>query len=153
MRRWFEISSDGVLSFKKSPNYESPGDVGGDNVYNVTANRAGGSLDVAITVTNVDEAGSVTLDDLQPQAGESVSVVSLSDPDGDASETLWQWSRSMDQAEWSDIAGATSSTYTPATGDIGYYLRATATYSDGFEEGRDSAMGDTAFAVERRACV
>ena len=33
---------------------------------------------------------------------------------------------------------------------IGYYLRATATYSDGLGTGRDSASGVTAFAVERR---
>ena len=95
----FEISSDGALSFKKSPNYESPTDVGGDNVYNVTVNRSGGSLDVAITVTNVDEAGSVSLDDLQPQSGASVSAT-LKDPDGDPSETAWQWSKSMDEAAW-----------------------------------------------------
>ena len=75
----FKISDDGALSFKKSPNFESPGDVGGDNTYNVTVSRSGGSLDVAITVTNEDEAGSVTLDDLQPQAGASVSVKTFSD--------------------------------------------------------------------------
>ena len=55
----FEISSDGALSFKSSPNYESPADTGGDNTYNVTVSRSGGSLDVAVNVTNVDEAGSV----------------------------------------------------------------------------------------------
>ena len=35
--------------------------MGGDNIYNVTVNRSGGSLDVAVTVTNVDEAGSVSI--------------------------------------------------------------------------------------------
>ncbi len=145
----FEISDDGALSFKSSPNYESPADTGGDNTYNVTVNRSGGSLDVAVTVTNVDEMGSVSLDDLQPQAGESVSAT-LSDPDGDASETAWQWSKSMDQAAWEDIAGATSATYAPSNDDAGYYLRATATYSDGLGTGRDSASAVTSFAVERR---
>ena len=72
----------------------------------------------------------------------------VSDPDGDHAETAWQWSKSMDQAAWEDIAGATSSTYTPATGDVGYYLRATATYSDGLGTGRDSASAESAFAVE-----
>ena len=124
--------------------------MGGDNTYNVTVSRSGGSLDVAVNVTNVDEAGSVSLDDLQPQAGASVSVVSLSDPDGDTGETTWQWSRSMDEAEWEGIAGATSSTYTPKSGDVGYYLRATAEYSDGLGTGRDSASAMTAFAVEAR---
>ena len=110
----FEISSGGVLSFKSSPNYESPADADGDNTYSVTVNRAGGSLDVTVNVTNVDEAGSVTLNDLQPQAGAGQSVsASVSDPDGDTVTTAWQWSKSMDQAEWADIDGATSSTYTP----------------------------------------
>ena len=145
----FEISDDGALSFKKSPNYESPSDVGGDNTYHVTVSRSGGSLDVVVTVTNVDEGGSVSLDDLQPQAGESVSA-NLSDPDGDPSETAWQWSRSMDQAAWEDITGATSSTYAPKSGDAGYYVRATATYSDGLGDGRDSASAESAFAVEKR---
>ena len=145
----FKISDDGALSFKSSPNYESPADEGGDNTYNVTVSRSGGSLDVAVTVTNVDEGGSVSLDDLQPQAGESVSAT-LRDPDGDASETAWQWSKSMDMAEWMDIAGATSATYAPSNDDAGYYLRATAEYSDGLGEGRDEASAVTAFAVERR---
>ena len=70
-----------------------------------------------MTVTNVDEAGSVSLDDLQPQAGASVSAT-VSDPDGDTSETAWQWSKSMDQESWEDIAGATSAAYAPATGDV-----------------------------------
>ena len=70
---------------------------------------------------------------------------------GDTGETTWQWSRSMDGAEgWEDIAGATSASYTPKTGDVGYYLRATAEYSDGLGEGRDSASAMTEFAVERR---
>ena len=146
----FEISAAGVLSFKKSPNFESPGDVGGDNSYNVTVNASGGSTDVVVNVTNEDEPGKVALDDLQPQAGASVSVTSLTDPDGDTGETTWQWSKSMDEVTWEDIAGATSSTYTPKTGDVGYFLRATAEYSDGLGTERDSASAVTAFAVERR---
>ena len=147
----FEVSSDGALSFKNSPNYESPADKDGDNTYKVTVSRAGGSLDVVVTVTNEDEAGSVTINDLQPQAGAGQSITAnVSDPDGDTVTTAWQWSRSMDQAEWEDIAGAVSSTYTPRSGDAGYFLRATATYSDGLGSGRDSASTETAFAVELR---
>ena len=147
----FEISSDGALSFKSSPNYESPADADGDNAYKVTVSRSGGSLDVVVMVTNEDEAGSVTINDLQPQAGAGQSITAnVSDPDGDTVTTAWQWSRSMDQAEWDDIAGAISSTYTPRSGDAGYYLRATATYSDGLGSGRDSASAESAFAVELR---
>ena len=147
----FAISEGGVLSFKSPPNYESAGDADADNVYMVTVNAARGSTDVAVTITNVDEPGSVTLNDLQPQAGAGQSVsASVSDPDGSPVTTTWQWSRSMDMATWEDISGATASTYTPQEEDDGYYLRATATYSDGFGTDRDSASGESAFPVEIR---
>ena len=148
--KFFGISSDGALSFKSSPNFEEAKDVGGDNVYNVTVKRSGGSSDVAVMVTNVDEGGSVMLDDLQPQVGAAVSA-DVSDPDGDTGETMWQWAKSMDKAaDGEAIAGATSAGYTPGTGDVGYYLRATASYSDGLGAGRDNASAVTAFAVEKR---
>ena len=57
----------------------------------------------------------------------------VSDQDsGSLDQVRWQWSKSMaEDGEFSDISGATSPTYTPETEDIGYYLQATATYSDG----------------------
>ncbi len=141
----------GVLAFKKSPNYESPADEGSDNIYDVTVRASGGTTDVVVTVTNVDEMGSVDIDDLQPQAGESMTA-SVSDQDSSSlDQERWQWSKSMSEdGEFSDISGATSPTYTPKTDDIGYFLQATATYSDGIGEGRDSASGVTVFAVEKR---
>jgi hypothetical protein len=141
----------GVLAFKKSPDYESAKDQGSDNTYNVTIRASGGTTDVAVTVTNVDETGTVGLSDLQPQGGESLTAT-ISDEDADSLDQVrWQWSKSMaEDGGWEDISGATSPTYTPKTGDIDYFLRATATYSDGLGEGRDSASGVTAFAVEER---
>ena len=54
----FEISSGGVLSFRSAPDFEVPS--GGSNVYEVTveatAGSFSGSLAVAVTVTDVDEA-------------------------------------------------------------------------------------------------
>ena len=82
----FDITG-GALTFSKSPNYESPTDRpdssnagGGDNVYQVdvvaTEVRAPGSLELAqdatievtITVNNLDEDASLTLDRLQVRA-------------------------------------------------------------------------------------
>ena len=147
----FAISDDGELSFKKSPDYESPADADKDNVYMVTLEAAEGSKAVAVTVTNVDEAGSVKLDELQPQAGGGQSVTaSVSDTDGSVTNAVWQWSRSMDMTSWTDISAGTASTYTPQEEDEGYYLRATATYSDGVGDERDTASADTAFPVEIR---
>ncbi|WP_010605258.1 Ig-like domain-containing protein [Pseudoalteromonas maricaloris] len=55
-------SSSGVITFKTAPDYESPGDNGGDNIYNitVTADDGGSSNNTAaqnitITVTDIDE--------------------------------------------------------------------------------------------------
>jgi hypothetical protein len=49
----------GVLSFKSTPNYESPTDVGANSVFDVTVQVSDGTLTatkaVAVTVTNVNE--------------------------------------------------------------------------------------------------
>jgi CxxC motif-containing protein len=58
-------SSTGAVTFKTAPNFEAPSDSGANNVYDLTVNASDGSLSspskaVAITVTNVNEAPSVT---------------------------------------------------------------------------------------------
>ena len=78
----FSISGDGVLSFKKSPNYEAatgggPADAdppSTSNTYSVTvvatdATRKASTKEVTVTVTNVDEPGTVKLTTLAPRAG------------------------------------------------------------------------------------
>ena len=55
----------GVLAFKDSPDYEDPdsestGTRADENVYNVTVQATGGMKKVVVTVTNVDEDGSVS---------------------------------------------------------------------------------------------
>ncbi len=61
----FDINATtGVVTFKSSPNYEAPGDAGGDNVYDVSVTASDGANSttqaVAITVTNVNEAPTIT---------------------------------------------------------------------------------------------
>ena len=60
----FSISSSGVLTFSSSPDYESPTDSDTDNVYEVTINASdgtsSGTLDVTITVTDVNEGPVMT---------------------------------------------------------------------------------------------
>ena len=56
----FTISETGVLSFAAPPDYESPTDSGGNNVYEVTVEAGDGEgniarLEVTVTVTNVTE--------------------------------------------------------------------------------------------------
>ena len=64
---FFEINSSGELSFINAPDFEDKQDAGGNNVYNVTVKvtDAGGrsaTRDVAVTVTNVNEAPVITTD-------------------------------------------------------------------------------------------
>ena len=104
----FDITG-GVLTFKKSPNFEAPSDrireddtdtadvdesdAAGNNVYLVTVVAtemlAAGQeppaetneLDVQVTVNDVDEPGTITLSRLQPQVQVALTAT-LSDPDG-----------------------------------------------------------------------
>ena len=136
----FEISEDGMLTFKESPNFEAPADMDTDNVYMVTVEASDGTTDnvmqaVTVTVTNAGEAGTVTLSADTPRVGTEVTAT-LDDPDRMVSGEMWQWSRTMDMAaEWTEIDGATDAGYTPVQADDGYYLRANVTYADGHGTG------------------
>ena len=97
----FSISETGdtrTLSFKANPDYESPGDSGGDNVYEVTlvvtdSKDNTDEQDVTVKVTNIEEDGVVTLSTLQPRVGFPVTAT-LADPDNVTADSLsWQWYR------------------------------------------------------------
>ena len=146
-------ASDGMLKFKASPDYEAPGDDGMDNGYAVTVKASdphgnAAELAVTVTVTNVDEAGSVTFGAATPAVGTAFTA-SVEDPDGSVSAVTWQWSRSDTQGgTYADISGATSASYTPVGGDAGKWLRASAVYTDGEGSGK-SAQAEAANAVGR----
>ncbi len=128
----FAIGSGGEVTFGTSPDYESPADMGGDNVYMVTVKADDGTYmdthDVTVTVTNVDEPGTVTLSSMAPRVGTAITA-SVTDLDGGVTDTTWQWASSSDGATgWADIS--TSDSYTPVAGDENMYLRATASYTD-----------------------
>ena len=140
----------GVLSFLEPPDYEDPQSAaaGGRNVYRVTIRASGGTHDVTVTVTDVDEAGAVRISRLQPQVSRPLSA-SLSDADEGVTGERWQWARSADRTTWTDMAGATSPNRSPAPTDVGMYLRATVTYSDKFGPGK-TASAVSANRVEAR---
>ena len=132
-------SSNGRLAFKAAPDFEDA-ERRGDNEYSVTRGGGGGgggdttTFDVAVTVTNKEEPGVLALPATQPQA-EADHTATLSDRDGVRS-TTWTWERSLSRSgPWTAVSGSadstTTSVYTPVTGDIGYFLRATAAYTDG----------------------
>ena len=86
----------------------------------------------------------------QPHLADPVTAM-LSDPDiPDGEVTVsWQWSKSDTRTGTiNPIAGATTATYTPVSGDTGAYLRATATYRDAVAPDSDeTAMGTSTNAV------
>ena len=155
----FRISTSGVLTFAKSPNFEmavggGDGDNGGvSNTYTViiqatdeTMNE--GTREVTVSVTDVDESGTVTLTALRPQVKTPLTAT-LTDPDGEESDEEWQWSRSRSKnGSYSRISNADAMTYTPASTDISYYLMAKVTYEDDQGAGK-SAMMKSANAVQQ----
>ena len=160
---------DGVLSFKKSPDYETPkgggqSDEDTDNIYMVTvqatdATKRIGKKEVTVEVTNVEEGGSMRLSAVQPQAGTRFYVIDEDDDDTDTvtdikdedritSSVKWQWSRSRSKTTgFRGIDKATSAAYTPKDTDNAYYLRVTASYTD--REGPNkSAQATSSYPVQ-----
>ena len=91
--------------------------------------RTDDTIRVTITVTDENDEGEVTLSPSQPRVAARLSA-NLNDPDGNISGESWEWHSSQDQAIWSFIVGADTSSYTPVDGDVGRFLRATVFYTD-----------------------
>ena len=146
----FSISRAGQLTFRRSPNFETPADSNTDNTYEITVTARSGSdrdeLEVTVNVTNLDEEGEVALSPARGTVGGRITAT-LTDLDGTATGLDWDWARSEDGATgWTNISGVNSNSYTPDSGDVGYYLRATANYTDPEGPGK-SANARTATAV------
>ena len=150
----FEIGeTSGVLTFAEVPDYEDAADNDTNNVYAVTvvATDADGMTTdeaVTVTVTNVDEAGTVELSAVAPYPGVSLTTTHT-DPDGQIAGAEWQWSRSRSKnsLNYADIENAEAAAYSPTSGDVGWYLRATVTYNDGEGEGK-VAMATSVHTVQ-----
>ena len=124
---------DGVSRFPVPPDHESPVDADGGNHYELTVEASRGGVtvtrSVTVTVTDVDEAGAVSLSATRPRLGVALTAT-LTDPDGVSGTPVYTWERSVRRNAWKVIAGATSGTYTPGAADTGAFLRVTASYWD-----------------------
>ena len=138
---FFDIdASTGQLQTQAALDYETK------SGHTVTVTASDGALtatvDVTVTVTNVDEAGTVTLSTNQPPARAEITAA-LTDPDEGVTGAVWQWERSSDgNTDWADI-GTSSPSYTPVDGDVGYHLRARASYTDGHGPGKTAQAAST----------
>ena len=141
------------LEFKNEADFENPGDMNEDNIYEVTVVASDGTnraeRAVRVKITDSDEAGEIMLSDVNPVTGNEITAT-LEDSDGDVIDVAWAWYGLDDtQAENAEniaeaialtdgastaIDDATSNTYTPGAGDIGMHLVAVARYVDRTED-------------------
>ena len=133
----FAISGDGRLGFANDPNYEDPQDADADNIYQITVTAtdsttsASSELAVTITVTNVDERGSIAAISGAVQAEQTLTAGAVTDPDSPSSPVtvtghLWQ------NTDGSTITGTTdAATYMPTATEVGKTLEVIVTYTDG----------------------
>ena len=142
---WFLFNHDagdftivgGVLKFSSVPNFESPADNGGNNVYDMTVNvrdntgsGADNSINVTVNVTNVDEPGTASFSGAL--LGGSTLTASVTDPDVINGTPSYQWQRgNTSSGSFSNIpANGTSETYVPVAADVGKYLKVQVSYAD-----------------------
>ena len=142
----FAISTDGIVTFAATPNYEDAKDSNTDNVYtfNVVATdtqsgstRRNATTSVTVTVVDLEEAGVITVSNLNPGVGDEITF-KLSDPDGGLKDISWNLeSRASSPASWSAVSGwftsvsqATLATYSVTEDVTGHELRMRVDYAD-----------------------
>ena len=138
---------EGELTFDAVPNYEDAADTNTNNEYKIRVtvrDGASGSAtrEVTVNVRNKDEAGTVTITGT-PTGGSTLSAT-LTDPDGSITSTTWRWQRADSAMDtFTNISGATSSTYTLVAADVGKVLRVTVSYTDGHSSGKSATSSAT----------
>ena len=135
--------------------FEYPADVNADNVYviEIVADDGHGvivRMDLEITVTDIDEPGSLIISVSNPRVGWELAAT-LTDPDGNPATVTWQWQRADAPANpvWTNISGATSATYTAVAGDLGKVLRVVVHYQN--EDGVDQEVQSATTSAVRAA--
>ena len=124
----------GRFAFSEAPDYER-----GVARYQLTLNANDGSLnstlDVTVTVTNLEEPGTLVLSSTQPHIG---NLLTATLEDGDRVQAVaWTWERSRSRSSgWTEIGGVSAGGYYPVDDDGDHYLRVTADYTDGYGSGK-----------------
>ena len=169
----FDISG-GVVTFANAPSFEAPTDFEGDNVYTFTvvatdvlsgSSRLTASEDITVTVRDVEEAGMITVNNLNPALGADCDRTNLSDPDdgcvvftltdpdggvsfGGADRWDLQIRPQGGTAPWTSaqwgIPGIATFVYAPHELHVDRELRAVAWYTDGRGSGKYAESEGTA---------
>ena len=140
----FWISQRGQLYFRSPPSFEQ----GTSYTVTITAtdddasNALSDSLTVTVTVSDVEEEGTITSEPPRGWDGTTFEAV-VDDDDGGTTGETWQWERSSNRSSWTDIVGETSSSYTAGAADANQYLRVTVTYTDRRSSGKEASAAVT----------
>ena len=139
----FSTDNPGELSFKASPDYETPagGSMDDSNTYEITVTATdvnnGTAMEIVmVEVTDVEERATIEFSTRQPVVGQLLTAT-LKNDDEVASGVRWTWEK-KDGATWVDAMGMTtltdvqpySSTYTPVQNEINAVLRVVVEYID-----------------------
>ncbi len=165
--------TNGVLTFDTPPDFETPGSAATSNTYSVTitatetdgvpSSLASAPLAVTVTVTNVDEPGSIGAITGTAQVGQTLAAGAVTDEDSPAdgtavSVTGHEWQSAVDgtaanDPAWAAISGATDATYEPVVGDVDKIIRVVATYTDGHDSDKMLTSAPTDPVVSETAPV
>ena len=128
-----QLRTSGALDFEMQSSYSFTIDVhDGQDALGNPSTVVDDTQDITVTIENVEEPGVVTLNTLTGTFQARVEVTAALSDDDEPRGVTWRWSRSPNgRTDWVNIAGATNSAYTPASEEVGSYLRATASYTDG----------------------
>ena len=144
--------SSGALAFKSAKDYEALSSYTFTGTIRATDSgspAASSTQAVTVTVTNVEEPGTVTFSPDPPKVGQPVTA-SVEDPDGGVTRHRnWNWSR-VDAPRGARAPLSTTREYTPTSQDVDYRLRASVTYDDA--EGSGKSATGTSGPVPRPPC-
>ena len=110
--------------------------------FKVNDGTADSALDytMSINITGVDDPGRVSIrsSSLFWEVGVTLTA-SVNDPDGNVTNASWRWMRGdTATGTYSNISGATATTYDPVEADVGKYLKARVSYTDGHGSGKSA---------------
>ena len=111
--------------------------------FKVNDGTADSALDYTmwINVTSVDDPGRVLISGQSLCFGnwERRLTASVSDPDGNVTNASWQWMRGdTARGTYSNISGATAATHAMVEADVGKFLKAMVSYTDGDGSGKSA---------------
>ena len=153
----FAIDGAGVVTFAAAPSFETSN---GDNIYTFTvvatdvqsrSPRLTATVDVTVTVEDIEEAGTIEVDNLNPAVGDLITFV-LTDPDGGIDLSpgggfSWDIQGRSPGGAWETIASpprSTTTSYRADEDDTGFEIRAVAAYGDSEGPGKTAESMETA---------